>query len=235
MEKFENVDVIAALDAILHQNTGYYQEQFKQVEQTITAAATSPAHDDKSLLWVSAPAGMYCMLEKDLLIQENLKYGGFGSYPEGVRLDGDKALCYAMELSGVEAGRPKGTIYQLDYLEHLTHLNRVAVPAAAVTITGRDAVPQSTRKTNRAFCGASGRSNLLPMSRKANPPLPALCGRNTPTGNRRPGPQSCKTISGSWPPIRWRPRPGVSFPSLGGCGIPTAATGVLWFRYRLCS
>ena len=37
MEKFENVDVIAALDAILHQNTGYYQEQFKQVEQTITA------------------------------------------------------------------------------------------------------------------------------------------------------------------------------------------------------
>ena len=115
MEKFENVDVIAALDAILHQNTGYYQEQFKQVEQTITAAATSPAHDDKSLLWVSAPAGMYCMLEKDLLIQENLKYGGFGSYPEGVRLDGDKALCYAMELSGVEAGRPKGTIYQLDY------------------------------------------------------------------------------------------------------------------------
>lgn len=139
MNKFENVDVIAALDAILHQNTGYHQEQFEQVEKTITAAATSPAHDDKTLLWVSAPAGTCCCLEKDLLIRENVKYSGFGSYAEGVRLDDDKALCYAVELSGVEGGRPKGTIYQLDYLEHLAHLNRVAVPAAAVTITGRDA------------------------------------------------------------------------------------------------
>lgn len=142
MEKFENVDVIAALDAILHQNTGYYQEQFKQVEKAVTEAATSPAHHDKSLLWVSAPAGTCCVSEKDLLIQENLKYGRFGSYAEGVRLDGDKALCYAVELSGVEVGRPKGTIYRLDYLEHLAHLNRVVVPAAAVIIIGRDAVPR---------------------------------------------------------------------------------------------
>lgn len=142
MEKFENVEVIDALDAILHQNTGYYQEQFGQVEKTITATAISPAHDDKTLLWVSAPAGTCCEKEKDLLIQENLKYGRFGSYAEGVRLDGDKALCYAVELSGVEAGRPKGTIYRLDYLEHLAHLNHVAVPAATVTITGRDAIPR---------------------------------------------------------------------------------------------
>ena len=28
MQKFENVDVIAALEAIMHQNTAYYQSDF---------------------------------------------------------------------------------------------------------------------------------------------------------------------------------------------------------------
>ena len=64
MEKFSNVDILAALDAIMRQNTGFYQDQFQNDRQTITEAAASPAKDDKTLLWVSAPAGTCCETEK---------------------------------------------------------------------------------------------------------------------------------------------------------------------------
>lgn len=138
MEKFSNVDVLAALDAIMKQNTGFYQDQFQHDRQTITEAAASPAKDDKTLLWVSAPAGTCCAPEKDLLIRENVEYGRFGGFAEGVRLDGDKALCYAVKLTGAGDGRITGDLYRLDYLEQLAHLRGVALPAAAVEIIGKD-------------------------------------------------------------------------------------------------
>lgn len=138
MEKFEHVDVLAALDAIMRQNTGFYQEQFQHDRQTITEAAASPARDDKTLLWVSAPAGTACELEKDLLIRDNLEYGRFGGFAEGVRLDGDKALCYAVKLTGMEDGKVMGDLYRLDYLEQLAHLRETTLPAAYVNLTGSD-------------------------------------------------------------------------------------------------
>lgn len=138
MEKFEHVDVLAALDAILKQNTGFYQDQFQHDRQTITEAAASPAKDDKTLLWVSAPAGTCCEMEKDLLIRENVEYGRIKSFAEGVRLDGDKALCYAVKLTGTEGGTVKGDLFRLDYLEQLAHLRGAALPAASITFTGKD-------------------------------------------------------------------------------------------------
>lgn len=119
MEKFSNVDILAALDAIMRQNTGFYQDQFQNDRQTITEAAASPAKDDKTLLWVSAPAGTCCETEKDLLIRENVEYGRFRVFAEGVRLDGDKALCYAVKITGAEGGKITGDLYRLDYLEQL--------------------------------------------------------------------------------------------------------------------
>lgn len=99
MEKFSNVDILAALDAIMRQNTGFYQDQFQNDRQTITEAAASPAKDDKTLLWVSAPAGTCCETEKDLLIRENVEYGRFRVFAEGVRLDGDKVQDEAQRIA----------------------------------------------------------------------------------------------------------------------------------------
>lgn len=162
MEKFSNVDVIAALDAIVKQNTGFNQGQFQHDRQTITEAATSPAHDDKTLLWVSAPAGTCCVTEKDLLIRENVKYRGFGGFAEGVQLDGDKALCYAVKITGTEGGKVTGDLYRLNYLEQLAHLSRVALPAAAVTITDRDG-------TARRFPYKEYKENELRILRRFGP------------------------------------------------------------------
>ena len=84
------------------------------------------------------PTGTCCVPEKDLLIRENVQYGRFGGFAEGVRLDGDKALCYAVEITGTEGGTIRGDLYRLDYLEQLAHLRGAALPAAAVEITGKD-------------------------------------------------------------------------------------------------
>ena len=39
MQKFENMDVIAALEAIMHQNTAYYQSDFNHNHHAEVAAA----------------------------------------------------------------------------------------------------------------------------------------------------------------------------------------------------
>ena len=48
MNKFENVDVLAALSAIMKQNTAHYQSDFEIDEKIIRAAVDSA---DKNLLW----------------------------------------------------------------------------------------------------------------------------------------------------------------------------------------
>ena len=51
MQKFENMDVIAALEAIMHQNTAYYQSDFAYDIKMLREAARSDQPEDKLLLW----------------------------------------------------------------------------------------------------------------------------------------------------------------------------------------
>ena len=53
MQKFENMDVIAALEAIMHQNTAYYQSDFAYDIKMLREAARSDQPEDKLLLWLS--------------------------------------------------------------------------------------------------------------------------------------------------------------------------------------
>ena len=57
MQKFENMDVIAALEAIMHQNTAYYQSDFAYDIKMLREAARSDQPEDKLLLWLSRPSG----------------------------------------------------------------------------------------------------------------------------------------------------------------------------------
>ena len=56
MQKFENMDVIAALEAIMHQNTAYYQSDFAYDIKMMREAARSDQPEDKLLLWLSRPS-----------------------------------------------------------------------------------------------------------------------------------------------------------------------------------
>ena len=49
LSKFENVDVIASLEAIMKQNTAFYQSDFEIDKRILREAASRPAAEEKRL------------------------------------------------------------------------------------------------------------------------------------------------------------------------------------------
>ena len=99
MNKFENVDVLAALSAIMKQNTAHYQSDFEIDEKIIRAAVDSA---DKNLLWFSRPSGTFCDTERNVFLKDTHAHNTWCFYGEQTR---DKLLAYAVELSGMERGK----------------------------------------------------------------------------------------------------------------------------------
>ncbi len=60
LSKFEDVDVFASLNAVMKQNTGFYQSDFDIDKEIIAKAAASPNREDKTLLWFCRPSGTHC-------------------------------------------------------------------------------------------------------------------------------------------------------------------------------
>lgn len=64
MKKFESVDVLAALQSIMEQNTGFYQDDLKIDRDTLTEAAEGRDPNGKTFLWLSRPSGTQCNPER---------------------------------------------------------------------------------------------------------------------------------------------------------------------------
>ena len=131
MNKFENVDIIASLDAIMRQNTTFYQSDFEIDKEIIQQAAASPAAEDKRLLWLSRPSGTYCFRERDVFLKDTRQHNTWRFYGEQTR---DNVLAYAVTITGTGGGKIKGDLYELDYREHFKHVVEQALPADTVTL-----------------------------------------------------------------------------------------------------
>lgn len=62
MLKFENVDIIKSMKAIMQTNTKNYQSDFNMDIKTLTKAAKKQNYEDKIYLWMSRPEGTWCLL-----------------------------------------------------------------------------------------------------------------------------------------------------------------------------
>lgn len=131
MNKFENVDIIAFLDAIMRQNTAFYQSDFEIDKEIIQKAAASPAAEDKRLLWLSRPSGTYCFRERDIFLKDTRQHNTWRFYGEQTR---DNVLAYAVTITGTEDGKIKGNLYELDYQQHFKHVAEQGLPADTVTL-----------------------------------------------------------------------------------------------------
>lgn len=132
MNKFENVDVLAALSAIMKQNTAHYQSDFEIDEKIIRAAVDSA---DKNLLWFSRPSGTFCDTERNVFLKDTHAHNTWCFYGEQTR---DKLLAYAVELSGMERGKVMGTLYELDYPAHWQHVRKTAMTPETAHVTLKD-------------------------------------------------------------------------------------------------
>ena len=101
MQKFENVDILACLDAVMKQNTGFYQSDFEIDKKIIHEAAASPDREDRTLLWLSRPSGTHCFRERDVFLKDTRPYTTWKFHGEQTR---DRILAYAVELTGRERG-----------------------------------------------------------------------------------------------------------------------------------
>lgn len=131
LNKFENVDVFASLEAIMKQNTGFYQSDFDIDKKTIAEKAASPDPADKTLLWLSRPSGTYCFRERDVFISDTAPHNTWRYYREQTS---DPVLAYALELTGVQDGKITGNLYELDYEKHYERVKNNTIDAGTVTL-----------------------------------------------------------------------------------------------------
>ena len=131
LQKFENVDVIASLEAIMKQNTAFYQSDFDIDKQILRKAAVSLIPEDKRLLWFSRPSGTCCVRERDVFLKDTRQHNTWRFYGEQTR---DKILAYAVELTGTEQEKIKGNLYELDYLQHFREVIEKSIPADNYTL-----------------------------------------------------------------------------------------------------
>ena len=131
MNKFENVDVLAALEQLMRQNTAFYRNDFEIDKEAIRQAAASDRAEDKTLLWMSRPSGTYCFREHDVFLQDTRQHNTWRFYGEQTR---DRILAYAVELTGKVGGKIRGNLYELDYPQHFRHVAVEAVQADTITL-----------------------------------------------------------------------------------------------------
>ena len=128
MNKFEDVDVIASLEAIMKQNTAFYQNDFDLDRNILQKAAASPTAEDRRL---SRPSGTSCFRERDVFLKGTRQHNTWRFYGEQTR---DKVLAYAVELTGIVNGKIKGNLYELDYPQHFRHVKEQALPVDNYTL-----------------------------------------------------------------------------------------------------
>lgn len=85
MQKFENMDILACLDAVMKQNTGFYQSDFEIDKKIIHEAAASPDREDRTLLWLSRPSGTHCFRERDVFLKDTRPYNTWKFHGEQTR------------------------------------------------------------------------------------------------------------------------------------------------------
>ena len=146
MRKYENVDIVAALGAIVELNTEHYKGDFKYDIEQFKAAARNPDGDNNRLLWFSHHSGTHCLQEREVYIKDTSAFNTWNAYgkllgsPDFYRpvIVEDRILAYAVNITGIEKGRIKGDLYELDYRDHIRQLDKQALPLHTVTATYKD-------------------------------------------------------------------------------------------------
>ena len=129
--KFEDVDLFASLNAVMKQNTGFYQSDLEIDKEIIAKAAASPRKEDKTLLWFCRPSGTHCFRERDVFLKDTAPHNTWRFYMEQTS---DRVLAYAIELTGTERGKIKGNLYELDYAKHYERVKEKELPADTVKL-----------------------------------------------------------------------------------------------------
>ena len=131
MQKFENVDILACLDAVMKQNTGFYQSDFEIDKKIIHEAAASSDREDKTL-FLALPSVRDALLPGARRFSQRHPPIQHMEVPRGA--DTRPHPCLRRGADGQERGKIRGNLYELDYAAHFRHVREQALPADTVTL-----------------------------------------------------------------------------------------------------
>lgn len=132
LRKFADVDVLATMKGIADQNIVHYPNDIKTDMELIPKFV---AKGDAELIWHVSDYGTHILPERDAFV---IGTGEHSTWTNYLRPD---MLSYAVEITGMENGKVKGNVYELNHAEHVEHVRNTALPATSVTISyadGRD-------------------------------------------------------------------------------------------------
>ena len=137
MRKYENVDIIAALGAVVELNTEHYKNDFQYDIDRFKEAAINPDGENNRLLWLSRHSGTECFPERDAYIIETHAHTAWIYHADG---NGDSLRAYAVEITGLDNGRVMGNLHELDYKQHAAEVQNSAFHVATVSVTYKDGI-----------------------------------------------------------------------------------------------
>ena len=79
---------------------------------------------------MSRPSGTWCFRERDIFIRDSDAFHTWQFYKD----TRDTILAYTVEITGMEGAAIKGNLYTQDYRVMAEHIERTALPAAAVIV-----------------------------------------------------------------------------------------------------
>ena len=125
------MDVIASLDAIMRQNTAFYQDDFDIDKRILQEAAARPGAEDRKILWFSRPSGTCCVRERDVFLKDTRQHNTWRFYGGA---DPRYCPCLSGGADREEDGKLKGNLYELDYGQHFRRVIEKSVPADNYTL-----------------------------------------------------------------------------------------------------
>ena len=140
MKKFENVNVIDALQKIMSHNTRFYQSDFRYDIRTLADAAEYRSAN-KSFLWITRDAGTWCLPVRDVYM-ENTQPHNTWIYERSDK----SAKAFWVDVFQREGDQVLGNIYEIDYPELTEHVKQNSVKPTEVEILFRN--PNSFRTFN---------------------------------------------------------------------------------------
>lgn len=152
MQKFENVDILKSLNAIMQTHTKHYKSDFEIDKETLKQAAKSQNPADKKYLWLCRTSGTWCLRERDTFLKGSREHNTFCFYAEQTS---DKILAYAVELTGIDRGKIKGNLYELDYQKHYQYVKDASLPVGTTKL-----VYENGERTQAAGQHISGEADL---------------------------------------------------------------------------
>lgn len=130
MRKYEGVNIIAALGAVMENNTKHHRSDYRIDRKMFLEAATAPDGENNHLLWLSRKSGTECFQERNVYLKGTYAHNTWCYYADSA----DPIRAYAVQITGFEAAKVMGNLYELDYPRHVEQVKRDALSTAIVDV-----------------------------------------------------------------------------------------------------